>query len=270
MALLENKVAFITGAARGQGRNHAVRFAQEGADIVALDICASVSDDVGYPAATPEDLEETARLVRAEGREIVTAIGDVRDQSDLQAAVDAGVERFGRLDIVVANAGISTWNRFWEMPEEQWTTMIDINLNGVWRTLKAAVPAMIDGGRGGSIIVVSSAAGIKASPGTSNYTSAKHGLVGLTKTAAIELGEFGIRVNSIHPGAVDTPMGQDANVGKILAQYPRYIDNYKWPLAGLSKCSVDDVSEVVLYLASDRSRTVTGSQMSLDLGITSI
>lgn len=270
MTLLEGKVAFITGAARGQGRNHAVRFAQQGADIIALDVCSPVSDDVGYPASTPEDLAETARLVRAEGRDIVTLIGDVRDQSALQAAVEAGTKRFGRLDIVVANAGISTWNRFWEMSEEQWTTMIDINLNGVWRTLKAAVPAMISGARGGSIIIVSSAAGIKAGPGTANYTAAKHGLVGLTKTAAIELGEFGIRVNSIHPGAVDTPMGQDANVGKLLAQYPRYVANYKWPLAGMNKCSVDDVTEAVLYLAGDRARTLTGSQLVLDLGITTI
>ncbi|MDG3011921.1 mycofactocin-coupled SDR family oxidoreductase [Rhodococcus sp. D2-41] len=270
MALLDGRVAFIMGAARGQGRHHAVRFAREGAHVIALDVCAPISEDVGYPAATPEDLEETARLVRAEGREIVTAIGDVRDQRALQDAVDAGVERFGRLDIVVANAGISTWNRFWEMPEEQWTTMIDINLNGVWRTLKAAVPAMIGGGRGGSIIVVSSAAGLKAAPGTANYTSAKHGLVGLTKTAAIELGEFGIRVNSIHPSAVDTPMGNDVNVGKLLARYPRYVDNYKWPLAGMDKCGVDDISDAVLYLASDASRTVTGAQLPLDLGLTTV
>lgn len=270
MALLENKIAFVTGAARGQGRNHAVRFAQQGADIIAFDLCASVSDDVGYPPSTPEDLAETARLVRAEGRDILTVVGDVRELAALQAAVDAGVERFGRLDVVVANAGISTWNRFWEMPEEQWTTMIDINLNGVWRTLSASVPAMIQGGRGGSIIVVSSAAGIKAGPGASHYTSAKHGLVGLTKTAAIELGEFGIRVNSVHPGAVDTPMGQDANVGRLLARHPRYVDSYKWPLAGLNKCSVDDVTDAVLYLASDRARAITGSQMVLDLGITTI
>ncbi|MCB8914037.1 mycofactocin-coupled SDR family oxidoreductase [Rhodococcus sp. C26F] len=270
MVLLENKVAFITGAARGQGRNHAVRFAQQGADIIAFDICASASDDTGYPPSTPEDLVETARLVRAEGRDILTMVGDVRKQAALQAAVEAGVERFGRLDVVVANAGISTWNRFWEMPEEQWTTMIDINLNGVWRTLTASVPAMIQGGRGGSIVVVSSAAGIKAGPGASHYTSAKHGLVGLTKTAAIELGEFGIRVNSVHPGAVDTPMGQDTNVGRLLAQHPRYVDSYKWPLAGLSKSSVDDITDAVLYLASDRARTITGSQLVLDLGITTI
>ncbi|RVW02186.1 mycofactocin-coupled SDR family oxidoreductase [Rhodococcus xishaensis] len=270
MALLDNRVAFITGAARSQGRNHAVRLAREGADIIAFDICAPVFDDIGYPAPTPADLEETARLVRAEGREIITAIGDVRDQSALQAAVDAGVERFGRLDIVVANAAVSIWNRFWEMPEEEWTTTIDINLNGVWRTLTAAVPAIIAGGRGGSVIVVSSVHGIKASPGAAGYAAAKHGLAGLTKTAAIELGEYGIRVNSIHPGVVDTPMSRSSRAAEILSQYPRYADSYRWPLAGLNRCSVDDVSEAVLHLASDRSRAVTGSQMVLDLGLTAI
>ncbi|GAA3141373.1 hypothetical protein GCM10020255_018030 [Rhodococcus baikonurensis] len=162
--LLAGKVVFITGAARGQGRNHAIRLAQEGADVIAVDVCASVSEDVGYAAATEADLEETARLVRAEGREIVTAVADVRDLEALRAAVASGVDRFGRLDVVIANAGIATWNRFWEMPEEQWSTLVDINLNGVWRTMAAAVPAMIEAGNGGSIVIVSSAAGVAEAP----------------------------------------------------------------------------------------------------------
>ncbi len=197
--LLAGKVVFITGAARGQGRNHAIRLAQEGADVIAVDVCASVSEDVGYAAATEADLEETARLVRAEGREIVTAVADVRDLEALRAAVASGVDKFGRLDVVIANAGIATWNRFWEMPEEQWSTLVDINLNGVWRTMTAAVPAMIEAGNGGSIVIVSSAAGVAEAPGCAHYSAAKHGLVGLARTAATELGSFDIRVNSIHP-----------------------------------------------------------------------
>ncbi|MGK2243402.1 MAG: NAD(P)-dependent dehydrogenase (short-subunit alcohol dehydrogenase family), partial [Rhodococcus sp. (in: high G+C Gram-positive bacteria)] len=173
--LLAGKVVFITGAARGQGRNHAIRLAQEGADVIAVDVCASVSEDVGYAAATEADLEETARLVRAEGREIVTAVADVRDLEALRAAVASGVDKFGRLDVVIANAGIATWNRFWEMPEEQWSTLVDINLNGVWRAMTAAVPAMIEAGNGGSIVIVSSAAGVAEAPGCAHYSAAKHG-----------------------------------------------------------------------------------------------
>ncbi len=153
---LEGRVAFITGAARGQGRAHAVKMASEGAAIIAVDVCASVASDNSYDAATSEDFAETIRLVEAEGGKILAREVDVRDGAALTAVVKDGVEQFGRLDIVVANAGVCNWNRFWEMSDEQWETLIDINLTGVWKTLKASVPAIIEGGRGGSIIVVSS------------------------------------------------------------------------------------------------------------------
>ena len=266
--LLAGKVVFITGAARGQGRNHAIRLAQEGADVIAVDVCASVSEDVGYAAATEADLEETARLVRAEGSEIVTAVADVRDLEALRAAGASGVDKFGRLDVVIANAGIATWNRFWEMPEEQWSTLVDINLNGVWRTMAAAVPSMIEAGNGGSIVIVSSAAGVAEAPGCAHYSAAKHGLVGLARTAATELGSFDIRVNSIHPGAVETEMGNDPNVGKVLTTHPEYMNSYKWPLTSVPRTTVEDISNAVVYLATDLSRAVTGTKIVIDMGQT--
>ncbi|MDI9914072.1 mycofactocin-coupled SDR family oxidoreductase [Rhodococcus sp. IEGM 1379] len=266
--LLAGKVVFITGAARGQGRHHAVRVAREGANVIAVDVCAPVSADVGYAASTEADLEETARLVRAEGGEIFTAVADVRDLEALRVAVAAGVEKFGRLDVVIANAGIATWGRFWEMPEEQWSTLVDINLNGVWRTMTAAVPAMIEAGNGGSIVIVSSAAGVAAAPGCAHYSAAKHGLVGLARTAATELGAYDIRVNSIHPGAVETEMGNDPNVGKILTEHPEYMSAYSWPLTSVRRTNVEDISNAVMYLATDLSRAVTGTKIVIDMGQT--
>jgi len=266
--LLEDKVVFITGAARGQGREHAVRLAREGADIIALDICAAVSDDVGYAAATRADLDETARLVEDAGGRIRTFVADVRDLAAMREVVAAGVEEFGRLDVVVANAGIATWNRFWEMSEEQWTTVVDINLTGVWRTMTAAVPAMIEGGRGGSIIIVSSAAGIGTSPGCAHYAATKHGLIGLARTAATELGAYGIRVNTINPGAVDTEMGNDPTIAALLGEHPEYMSVYSMPLATVQRTEVGDISNAVVYLASDLSRAVTGSKVVIDMGQT--
>ena len=270
MGQIEGRVAFITGAARGQGRNHAVRLAREGADIIAVDICGPVSSDSGYPAANAEDLELTKKLVEAEGRSILVAEADVRDSVALRAVVDEGVARFGRLDIVIANAGICNWSRFWEMPDEQWDTLIDINLTGVWKTLKAAVPAMIEAGNGGSIINVSSVAGLKALPGQIHYSAAKHGIVGLTNSAAIELGEFRIRVNSIHPYGVDTPMGTDPNSLKMLKKHPRYFASFASILTDHPLAETDDVSDAVLWLASDASRTVTGTQLALDMGASKV
>ncbi|MBJ8338776.1 mycofactocin-coupled SDR family oxidoreductase [Antrihabitans sp. YC3-6] len=270
MGQLEGRVAFITGAARGQGRNHAIRLAREGADIIAVDVCAAVSSDNGYIPATAEDLAETRNLIEAEGRKALVAEADVRDSSALQAVVDRGVEQFGRLDIVIANAGICNWSRFWEMPDEQWSTLLDINLTGVWKTLKATVPAMIAAGNGGSIITVSSVAGLKALPAQAHYSAAKHGVVGLTKSAAIELGEFKIRVNSIHPYGVDTPMGNDANALAVFRNYPRYLASFGSILTDSPLAAPDDVSDAVLWLASDASRTVTGSQLALDMGATKV
>src|ERR1700733_13802396 len=175
---VDGKVACITGAARGQGRSHAIRLAQEGADIIAIDICAQV-DSVPYAMATPDDLAETVKEVEALNRRIVATQADVRDYDALKAALDDGVRKLGRLDIVSANAGIVSSRRAGELSEQSWQDVIDINLTGVWHTAKAAVPHLIDGGRGGSIILTSSAAGLKASRNIAHYVSAKHGLVGL-------------------------------------------------------------------------------------------
>ena len=190
---VEGKVAFVTGAARGQGRSHAVRLAQEGADIIAVDICRGF-DDSTAPAATPEDLAETADMVKNLDRRIVTAEVDVRDYDALKAAVDSGVEQLGRLDIVVANAGIGTTGvKLHKMREDIWDETIDINLGGVWKTVKAAVPHLLAGGSGGSVIITSSVGGTKAYPQVGHYIAAKHGVVGLMRTFAVELGA------SIHP-----------------------------------------------------------------------
>jgi SDR family mycofactocin-dependent oxidoreductase len=269
MGLLEGRVAFITGAARGMGRSHAVRLAREGASIIALDIVGEVSSDNGYPPATDADMQETTRLVEAEDRPFVAGIADVRDADAIANVLANGVAQFdGRLDVVVANAGICNWNRFWEMPEEQWLTLIDINLNGVWRTLKAAVPHMLSAGHGGSIITISSVAGIKSVPGQGHYSAAKHGVVGLTKSAAIELGEYGIRVNSVHPWAVATAMTEDPMIAKTLGDHPNYLASFGSAMPQIGLADPDDISDTVVWLASDLSRTVTGAQITVDLGAT--
>lgn len=173
--------------------------AREGADIVAIDICGPVSDTITYPMPTSEDLAETARLVEAEGRKVLAREVDIRDLAAQKQVVADAVEQFGRLDILVANAGVLSWGRLFEMDEDQWDSVVNVNLSGTWRTIRAVVPAMIEAGNGGSIIIVSSSAGLKATPGSSHYAASKFGLVGLTNALALEVGEFGIRVNSIHP-----------------------------------------------------------------------
>jgi SDR family mycofactocin-dependent oxidoreductase len=271
VGLLDGKVAFVTGAARGQGRSHSVRLAREGASVIAIDIGGPVSPSNGYPAATTADLEETARLVEAEGRPVLTRLVDVRDSDALKLVLDAGVARFeGRLDVVVANAGICNWSRFWEMSEEQWLTLLDVNLTGVWRTMKAAVPHMLNAGNGGSIITVSSVAGIKSLPGQAHYSAAKHGVVGLTKSAAIELGEYSIRVNSIHPWGVATAMAEDPCTEQMLTAHPNYLASFGSALPNIPLADPEDVSDGVVWLASDNSRTVTGTQLTLDMGATKV
>lgn len=175
----------------GQGRAHAIRLASEGADIVAVDVCGPVSDTITYPSATSEDLAETASAVEATGRKVLAREVDIRDLAAQQQVVADTIEQFGRLDIVVANAGVLSWGRMFEMSEDQWDTVIDVNLNGTWRTLRATVPAMIEAGNGGSIIVVSSSAGLKATPGNSHYAASKHGLVAITNSLALEVGSTG-------------------------------------------------------------------------------
>ncbi|MEM6104826.1 mycofactocin-coupled SDR family oxidoreductase [Mycobacterium sp. 050272] len=264
---LQGRVAFVTGAARAQGRAHAVRLAREGADIIALDICASVSDTVTYPPATPEDLGETVRLVEAEGRKILARAGDIRDDPTVRQLVADGVEQFGRLDVVVANAGVLGWGRVWELTDEQWDTVIGVNLTGTWRTLRAAIPAMIEAGNGGSIVVVSSSAGLKATPGNGHYSASKFGLTALTNTLAIELGEYGIRVNSIHPYSIDTPMIEPEAMMEIFAKHPRFVHSFPpMPMQYKGFMAAEEVSDVVAWLAGDGAATVTGMQIPVDKG----
>jgi len=273
---LEGRVAFITGAARGQGRAHAVRLANDGADIIAIDVCRPVSETVTYPMPTSDDLAETVRLVEAAGRKVLAREVDIRDLGAQEQVVADGVEQFGRLDIVVANAGILSWGRIWEMSEEQWDTVIDVNLNGTWRTIRAAVPAMIEAGNGGSIVIVSSSAGTKATPGNAHYAASKHGLVALTNALAIEAGEFGIRVNSIHPYSIDTPMVEPEAMMEIFGKFPAFLHSFSpmpyKPVAhdgkpGLQEfMTPEEVSDVVAWLACDGSATISGSQIAVDRG----
>ncbi|WP_191495894.1 mycofactocin-coupled SDR family oxidoreductase [Mycobacterium simulans] len=264
---LHGRVAFVTGAARAQGRSHAVRLAREGADIIALDICAPVSASLTYAPATPEDLNETVRAVEAEGRKVLAREADIRDDAALRQLVADGVEQFGRLDILVANAGVLGWGRVWELTDEQWDTVIGVNLTGTWRTLRAAVPAMIEAGNGGSIVVVSSSAGLKATPGNGHYAASKHGLTALTNTLAIELGEYGIRVNSIHPYSVDTPMIEPEAMMQVFAKHPRYVHSFPpMPLQYKGFMTSDEVSDVVVWLAGNGSGTLSGTQIPVDKG----
>jgi SDR family mycofactocin-dependent oxidoreductase len=268
MGLLDGKVAFVTGAARGQGRSHAVRLAAEGADILAFDICKEAAP-VNYKVATSDDLDETVELIKAVGGRVLPVIGDVRDSTSLDRAAADAVGEFGHIDVVVANAGILTWDRFWEISDEDWEATIDVNLTGVWRTMKAVTPLMIEGGIGGSIIATSSVAGIKSLPGQAHYSASKHGVVGLVKSAAIELGRYGIRVNSIHPWGVNTDMLIDPGISRILESDPAFLPSYSCMLEN-PVAEPSDISDAVLWLASDLSRFVTGAQIPIDMGATKV
>jgi SDR family mycofactocin-dependent oxidoreductase len=271
---LEGKVAFITGAARGQGRSHAVTLAREGADIIAVDVCKPVSGTDLIPASTPDDLAQTAELVKGQGRRIVTAEVDVRDFDALAAAVDNGVEQLGRLDVIAANAGIGNGGETLDKTsEEDWRTMIDINLGGVWKAVKAGVPHILAGGRGGSIILTSSVGGLKAYPNTGHYVAAKHGVVGLMRAFAVELGQHNIRVNSVHPTNVNTPMFMNEGTMKMFRpdlENPT-VEDFK-PVAQFMHVlpvgwvEPEDISNAVLFLASDDARYITGVALPVDAG----
>lgn len=270
---VEGKVAFITGAARGQGRSHAVKLAQEGADVIAVDLCAPI-ESVPYPLGTPDDLAETADMVTAAGRRIVTAQVDVRDSAGLKAAVDSGVEQLGALNVVIANAGIGNGGEsFDEVSEDDWQTMIDINLTGVWKTVKAAAPHLIAAGPFGSVILTSSMAGLKAYPMMAQYVVAKHGVVGLVRSLAVELAQHMIRVNSVHPSHVATPMVlNDATLSLFRPDLENPGPDDIAPICQMFHTmpkpwvEAEDVTNAVLFFASDESRYVTGVQMPIDLG----
>ncbi|MGW5382395.1 mycofactocin-coupled SDR family oxidoreductase [Nocardia sp. NPDC003963] len=270
---VEGKVAFITGAARGQGRSHAVRLAEEGADIIAIDVCGPVSGSDEIAPSTPQDLAETAELVEARGRRIVTEQVDVRDYDGLKAALDSGVEQLGGLDIVVANAGIGNGGDTLDKTgEPDWQTMIDINLSGVWKTVKAGVPHLLAAGSG-SIVLTSSVGGLKAYPNTGHYIAAKHGVIGLMRSFAVELGQHSIRVNSVLPTNVNTPMFMNEGTMKLFRpdlENPGPADFA--PVAQLMHVlpvgwvEPVDISNAVLFLASDEARYITGLPLPVDAG----
>jgi len=267
---LQGRVAFITGAARGQGRAHAVRLANEGADIIAVDIAGKLPPCVPYPAATPDDLAETVRLVEGTNRRILASTVDTRDLDGLREAVDAGVAELGRLDIIVANAGISApqvWN---DITPETFRDVMEINVTGTWNTVMAGADKIIEGGRGGSVILISSAAGVKMQPFMVHYTASKHAVTGLARAFAAELGKHSIRVNSVHPGPVNTPMGSGdmvTAIGKAMETNPQ-LANTLTPFLPNWVAEPEEIADAVCWLASDESRNVTAAQIPVDQGST--
>jgi SDR family mycofactocin-dependent oxidoreductase len=271
---LAGKAALITGAARGIGRAQAVRFAQEGADIIALDVCGPI-DSVRVPHSRPEDLDETVRLVEQAGGRIIADVVDVRDADGLRAATDLGAGRFGGLDIVCATAGITSRCAAVEMSESMWRTMLDVNLTGVWHTCSAAVPHLLTRGAG-SVVLVSSIAGLRGLVGVAHYTAAKHGIVGLMRSLAIELAPHGIRVNSVHPTNVDTPMIQNDLVRSGFRpdlDRPPTSQEFAESATRMNMLSIPwvepvDVANASLFLASDEARYITSVTLPVDAGST--
>lgn len=274
MGRVEGKIALVTGAARGQGRSHAIRLAEEGADIIAIDLCSQIGS-VPYPMSTPEDLAETVRSVEALDRRIVARQADVRDFSALSAAVSEGVAELGGLDVVSANAGIFGFGTLDELDENSFKDMVDVNLIGVWHTAKAAIPHLRATGRGGSIILTSSTAGLGVSPNIGHYVASKHGVVGLMMALALELAPEMIRVNTVNPSTVNTPMiHNEATYGlfapdlsieertkDVLA--PRFGAGNAMPVPWMEPI---DISNAVLWLASDETRYITGISLPVDGG----
>ena len=267
-----NKVAFITGAARGQGRAHAVRFAEEGADIIAVDICGQI-DSVGYTMASRDDLDETINLVEKTGRRIVAEQADVRDLGQLKAVIEGGVAEFGRLDFVLANAGIApVFNDLAELPAA-YIDAVNVLLNGVYFTIEAALPSLLQHDDGGAIVITSSAAGFKSlsptfgtrSHGTAGYTAAKHAVVGLMRYYATTLAEKNIRVNSVHPAMVDTPMVVNGPIAQYFSAHPELEAVMAHPMP-VSHLDVDDVTEAMVYLCGRSGRYVTGVTLPVDAG----
>jgi SDR family mycofactocin-dependent oxidoreductase len=271
MGTLTGRVALVTGAARGQGRSHAVRLAEAGADVIAVDICAPISE-MPYAMAAAEDLEETARRVEAVDRRIVTARVDVRDGDGLATAVGKAAQELGGLDVVVANAGVSTiLASDGTAPDATWDAVVGTNMTGVWHTVEAALPALRETGRGGSIVLISSTAGLKGlvgaagTPATLAYTASKHGVVGLMKAYAVGLAKESIRVNTIHPTGVDTPMLANETLGTWFAEHPGDAEMMANALP-VATIAPGDVSDAVLWLASDAAQYVTGVALPVDAG----
>jgi (+)-trans-carveol dehydrogenase len=269
---IEGKVALITGAARGQGRSHAIRLAQEGADIIAVDVCEEIKT-VPYGGSTQADLDETVRTIKALDRRITAYQVDVRNYDALKDAVDRGSAELGRLDIVAANAGIASYGRMTELSSEEWQTMVDINLTAVWYTCKAAVPHLIAGGRGGAIVITSSVAGLRASQNNGHYVATKHAVVGLMRTLALELGSHHIRVNTIHPTTVNTAMVTNDTTYRLFRpdlEDPSIEDIIETSTAmhvlPIPWVEPRDISNALLFLVSDEARYVTGACVPVDAG----
>ena len=272
MGRLTGRVAFITGGARGQGRAHALALAREGADIVTVDIAAQI-DTVPYEMSTAEDLQATVDMVEELDRRIVAIQGDVRSQEQLDAAASAAVDTFGHIDILVANAGIWSLGRLWELTDQAWDDMIDVSLTGVWRTMKAVLPHMIEAQRGGSVILTSSVNGLEGAGIYAHYVAAKHGVLGLMRAGALELAPYGIRCNAVCPGFIDTKMTDwqgayemtGGHEGATRAEHEA--GAYHWhALAGRGLLKPEAVSGAVLWLASDESQEVTGLAIPVDAG----
>ncbi len=272
MSGFEGKVAFITGAARGQGRMHAQRFAEEGADVVISDACTAIPA-AGYEMPSVEDLEETAQLVRDLDRRVISRQLDVRDLASLESLVDEVRREFGRIDVVAANAGIASYGGALDVTEEKWREVIDINMTGVWHTVRATVPLMIEGGRGGAVVLTSSSAGAIGLPGLVHYVAAKHGVVGMTKALANEFGQHSIRVNAVLPGTVNTPMAANESTYRLFR--PDLEDPQAEDVADIMKgllllpiqwLEPIDISNAVVWLSSDQARYVTGVALPVDAG----
>ncbi|MDT5246391.1 MAG: hypothetical protein QOD36_3767 [Mycobacterium sp.] len=271
MGSLDGKVAFITGVARGQGRSHAARLAADGAAIIGVDICADI-DSNGYPMASREELDEAVALVEAQGGKMVASVADVRDFHALKSALDAGVEQFGRLDIVLANAGIAAM-AFREVTDdedlEMWTDVLNVNLVGAYHTAKAAIPHLVAGGQGGAIVFTSSTAGLRGFGGLQGgglgYAASKHGLVGLMRTLANALAPHSIRVNTVHPTAVNTMMAVNPQMVAFLEHYPDGGPHLQNPMP-VELLEPGDISAAIAYLVSDDAKYVTGVTFPVDAG----
>jgi (+)-trans-carveol dehydrogenase len=274
MGLVDGKVALVTGAGRGQGRSHALKLASEGADVIAVDIGDRGVETISYELASEADLDSTVKEIEGTGRRAVKAVADVRSLSELQSAVDAGLSELGKIDIVCANAGIGSWAVAWEMTEQQWKDMIDINLTGVFNATRAALPTMVERGEGGSVVLTSSTAGLRAYANTAHYTAAKHGVIGLMKVLAQEAGPHRIRVNAVCPTTVRTPLVINDSTFELFAPHLENPteDDVREPfeslniLPGVAWIEPEDVSDAVLFLCSDAAKFITGVALPIDAG----
>jgi len=274
MGLVDGKVALVTGAGRGQGRSHALRLAAEGAHVIAVDIAANSVETISYALATEDDLDATVKEIEGMGRRAIKAVADVRSLSELQQAADTGLSELGKIDIVCANAGIGSWAVAWEMTEQQWKDMIDINLTGVFNTVRATMPSMVERGGGGSVVLTSSTAGLRAYANTAHYTAAKHGVLGLMKVLAQEAGPHNIRVNAVCPTTVRTPLVINDSTFELFAPHLENPteDDVREPfeglniLPGVAWIEPSDVSDAVLFLCSDAAKFITGVALPIDAG----